>query len=288
MENVVAERVKNAKLTKSQQKIAEYIIANPELVGRSSSLEVAHAVGVSDASVTRFARAIGYLGFPELKNDIYDSLAASASQGLGRLSLNERMEANRRQFGDAVSREAFLKVQTDNLQRTLMQNSDEAFERCATAILGAKTCFVAGFRGCSGMARHFAWILEVLLNDVRLIADVGVGGIDQMQKIDADGCAVFFSASRYYKSDLRLIHLAREHSARVCLVTDSVLSPLVKYADVTLTAEVRQASFFNSTTAMSAIGEYLLTLLTPRCLDHYRAHARERDAYARELLIGAE
>ena len=31
MENVIAERVKNARLTHVQMKIAEYIIANPEL-----------------------------------------------------------------------------------------------------------------------------------------------------------------------------------------------------------------------------------------------------------------
>ncbi|MBO5493775.1 MAG: hypothetical protein J5974_10655, partial [Pyramidobacter sp.] len=63
MENVIAERVKNARLTHVQMKIAEYIIANPEAAGRSSSMEVARAAGVSDVSVTRFARAIGYPGF---------------------------------------------------------------------------------------------------------------------------------------------------------------------------------------------------------------------------------
>ncbi|MBP5212122.1 MAG: MurR/RpiR family transcriptional regulator [Pyramidobacter sp.] len=285
LENVVAARVKKARLTRAQMKIAEYIIANPELVGRSSSMEVARAAGVSDVSVTRFARAIGYPGFTELKNDIYDSLAAQAAQGVGRLTLDERLEANRARFGSGVSREAFLKVQADNLERTIMQNPEEAYARCADAVVNAKTCFVAGFRGCFGVAQHFAWILEVLMNDVRLIDDVGVGGVDRMQKAGADDCLVFFSASRYYQSDLRLVRVAKAHGAKLCLVTDSVLSPLVPFADVTLTAEVRQMGFFNSATAMNAVCEYLLTLLTPRCLDRYRAHVRERDEITKELLI---
>jgi len=285
MENVIAERARAAQLTRSQVKIAEYMIANPEAVGRSSSLEVARAVGVSDVSITRFARAIGYPGFTELKNDIYNSLAARASQGIGRLSLNERMEANQARFGSGASREEFVKVQTDNVERTLLQNPQERYDACVKAVLGAKTCFVAGFRGCLGVAQHFAWILNVLHGDVRLLDDVGVGGVDQMLRIGTDGCAVFFSASRYYKSDLRLARLAREHGARVCLVTDSVLSPLVDYAEVVLTAEVRQASFFNSATAMNAVAEYLLALITPHCLERYRAHVSERDDYAKELLL---
>ncbi len=285
MENVIAERIKKAKLTKAQVKIAEYIIANPELAGRSSSLEVARAAGVSDVSVTRFARAIGYLGFAELKNDIYDHMVERATQGVSRLSLDERLEANRAKFGSDVSREEFLKIQTYNLERTIMQNSDEAYQRFAQTVLDANTCFVAGFRGCFGVAQHFAWILNVLIDDARLIEDVGVGGVDLIQKAGVGDCLVFFAASRYYKSDLRLVRVAKAHGAKLCLLTDSVLSPLVRRADVTLTAEARQMSFFNSATSMNAVAEYLLTLFTPRCLDRYHAHVRERDEYAKDLLL---
>ena len=285
VENVIAERIKKAKLTRAQVKIAEYIIANPELAGRSSSLEVARAAGVSDVSVTRFARAIGYPGFTELKNDLYDRMVERATQGVSRLSLDERLEANRAKFGSDVSREEFLKIQTYNIERTIMQNSEELYDKFANVILNADICFVAGFRGCYGTVHHFSWILSILTGRICRIIDESVGGIDQMQRTTERDCAVFFSASRYYKSDLRLARLAKSHGAAVCLITDSILSPLASCADVVLTAEVRQASFFNSTTAMNAVAEYLLMLLTPCCLDRYRAHVRERDEYTKDLLI---
>ena len=57
MENVIADRVKNARLTKAQQKIAEYFIQKPKRVGMSFSMEAAKAIGVSDASITPFAWA---------------------------------------------------------------------------------------------------------------------------------------------------------------------------------------------------------------------------------------
>ncbi len=285
MENMIAERVRNARLTKSQMKIAEYIIANPELVGRSTSMDVARAAGVSDVSVTRFARAIGYSGFTELKNDIYNTLAEQASKGGGSLTLDERLEANRARFGSGLLREEFLKTQAYNLERTIMQNSAERYEAFAKALVEAGRCYVAGFRGCYGTAYHFAWNLRILTGRVTRIADESIGGIDQMQSAAEGDCAVIFSARRYYKSDLRLARLAKEHGAKVCLVSDGVLSPLVRYADVVLTAEVRQASFFNSTTAMDALAEYLLILITPRCLDRYREHVREREEYTKDLLV---
>ena len=75
MENIIANRVRQVPLTKTQQKIADYFIRNPERVGMCSSMEVAKEIGVSDASIIRFARTIGYEGFTDLKNDIYNSLA---------------------------------------------------------------------------------------------------------------------------------------------------------------------------------------------------------------------
>ena len=284
MENTVVERIRKAKLTKSQLKIAEYVISNPELAGRSSSLEVARAVGVSDVSVTRFARAIGYPGFTELKNDIYDHLAQQASQSFGGMTLNERLEANSRRFGGSVTREEFAKIQTYNLERTLLQNAQENYDAFVRALHEAKECYVAGFRGCKSPAQRFAWLLNILTLRAFLVDDEGVGGIDQILRAGKDDCVVFFSVSRYFKSDLRLARLAREHDAKICLITDSVLSPLVPFADVILTVEVRQMSIFNSMTAMNAVSEYLLTLLTRLQLDRYRAYAHERDEYTKDLL----
>ncbi len=243
MENVIAERAAGVKLTKSQVKIAQFMIDNPELVGRSSSLELANAIGVSDVSITRFARALGYAGFTELKNDIYDTIARQAAQGFGSMTLNERLEANRERFGSAVSREDFVNIQKYNLERTLAQNSDASYESFVAALYSASACYVVGFRGCKGPAQRFAWLLGVLSLRSCLIDDEGVGGVDQMLRAEKGDCAVFFSVSRYYKSDVRLARLAKSHGAKLCLITDSVLSPLASMADAVLTVEVRQMSF---------------------------------------------
>ncbi|WP_298029521.1 MurR/RpiR family transcriptional regulator [uncultured Dysosmobacter sp.] len=285
MENVIAERVKHAALTKAQLKIADYFARYPEKVGISSSMEVAKEIGVSDASITRFARAIGYDGFTDLKNDIYNSLAMQATGGIGTLSLTERFDANRAQFASSSSKADYLRLLRFNLERTFQQNSDERFDHAVSMLLEAKHRYVVGFRGCLGVASQCAWLMRFLLEHVISISDEGPGGIGTLQDIGPEDCMLLFSLSRYYKSDLRLIRLARKRGAKICLITNSVLSPIADLADVMLLAETKHMSFFNSTAALNLISEYLITKLSQIRSDEYHEKASERDKWTEDLRL---
>ena len=285
MENVIAARVKTARLTKAQQKIAEYFLQNPERVGISSSMEVAKAIGVSDASITRFARAIGYEGFTDLKNDIYNNLAAKAAGGVNSLSLVERFDNNQAVYGGGDARMAFLKHLQYNLERTFQHNAEEQFDRVAAMLIHAEHRYIVGFRGCLGVAGQFAWLLRFLLDHVVSVSDEGPGGVGSLQDIGEKDCAVFFSVSRYYRSDLRLMELARKRGAGICLITNHILSPLSEPADVVMIAETKHAGFFNSTTAINTISEYLVTKIAQTCSEVYRQKADERDTLTEDLRL---
>lgn len=285
MENVIAERVKHATLTKAQQKIADYFIRNPERVGMCSSMEVAKEIGVSDASIIRFARAIGYEGFTDLKNDIYNSLAMQASGGVSGLSLSERYEMNRSKYGGRGSREDYIKVMQYNQERTFQQNGEELFDQAVSRLISAKNRYVIGFRGCLGIGIQCAWLLRFLLDHVTAVSDEGPGGIGLLQDISSEDCALFFSLSRYYKSDLRLATLCRERGASLIVVTDGILSPMAELADVLLIVEDKQISFFNSTAAVNMISEYLITKVAQQRTEYYQETAKERDLLTEELRL---
>lgn len=285
MENVVAERVKNATLTNAQQRIADYVIRNPERVGMSSSMELAKAIGVSDASITRFARAIGYEGFTDLKNDIYNSMAKRATNGINSISLSERFDVTRSQYGPKTSKADYLKVQQYALERTFQQNSDEQFERSVAMLLRAKHRYIVGFRGCLGVASQCAWLLRFLVDHVVSVSDEGPGGVGILQDIEKEDCVLFFSVSRFYKNDLRLLQLAKKRGAQVCLITDSVLSPMAQLADILLLAETKHMGFFNSSAALNMISEYLVTKVAHARAGDYREKANERDELTKELRL---
>lgn len=68
-------------LTLSEKKIANYIFSNSESVSKLSTGELAKLSDTSAASVTRFARKLGFDGFQELKIDIAKSVAVNGNAG---------------------------------------------------------------------------------------------------------------------------------------------------------------------------------------------------------------
>ena len=149
--------------------------------------------------------------------------------------------------------------------------------RVVELLLAAEHRYVAGFRGCLGAATQCAWLMRFLIDHVMSITDEGPGGIGSIQDITNRDCLLIFSMNRYYRMDLNLVKLAQKKGAKVCLVANSVLSPLAEYADVVLLAEVKTASFFNSMAAVNMLSEYLLTCIFQRCKESHKERMEERD-----------
>lgn len=63
-------RIKSKRLTQVEQVVAEYILHNFHTVGFMTTTDIANELNISDASVFRTARSLGYNGFEELKTEI--------------------------------------------------------------------------------------------------------------------------------------------------------------------------------------------------------------------------
>jgi DNA-binding MurR/RpiR family transcriptional regulator len=108
-----ADRIQDARprLSKSFQRLADYILDSYVQAALMTASELAHEIDVDSATVVRFAQALDYSGFPELQNEIKarvleefhiraedetrpDSLAVQVDQSLGQLA--EAIERARR------------------------------------------------------------------------------------------------------------------------------------------------------------------------------------------------
>src|ERR687887_1205292 len=54
-------------LARAEQRVAKVVLDSPSTVARRSITEVAEAAGTSETTVTRFCKAIGVGGYPELR-----------------------------------------------------------------------------------------------------------------------------------------------------------------------------------------------------------------------------
>lgn len=272
MTNILIDRIQNSHLTKTQQKIANYFVRNQRRLGSLSSMEVAKEIGVSDASIIRFSRAIGYEGFADLKADIYKTLVADADSGL---SLTERMNLSAEKYPDTEIASQFLNLMQQNLLYSFKQNDIEKYEQIADNIIHAKNRFIIGLRGCRGIAVQFSRLLSFMLPNVYCIADSECTSISTIQDAQKGDVVVMFVFSRTYHIDISYLKLARARETKVCLITNELNEKLISHADIILLAETEHMSFFHSALGASLIAEYLLTLVS-RKVD-CRERIQERD-----------
>jgi len=276
-DNILVGRIKTAKLTKIQKKIAEYFTHNIEKIGKISLQEVAGEIGVSDASIIRFSRTLGYDGYASLKSDVYNSIASKVTDGVNRLALTERLEDNNKSSGKKDLKDYHLSQAEYNLKRTLQQNSSKLMNDVVSGILKAKHCYIVGFRGCMGVAMQLSYLLRFILKHVILINDVESLGLDMIQDIDKDDVLIFIGVKRYYKSDVRIVEIAHEKKATVCLILDSAAAPFVKQSDLLLLVEDNRTSFFNSMIGIEAIIEYMVSVATDKEKKLYKQRAAKRE-----------
>ncbi|QUH18825.1 MurR/RpiR family transcriptional regulator [Alkaliphilus sp. B6464] len=132
-------------LTPSEKKIANYIFNNSENVSKLSTGELAEVSKTSAASITRFARKLGFDGFQELKIDIAKSVAINGNTGDDSVYEAVRIHDN--------TREIIQKIALGNIkaiEETVSVIDEEAISKSITAINMAKKINIYGV-GASGL-----------------------------------------------------------------------------------------------------------------------------------------
>lgn len=272
MANLLTERIKNAELTKKQRLIGDYFIKNQERIGNISALDIAKEIGVSDASIIRFSKAIGFEGYADLRNRVYAMLVEKNSN---RIPLTERMRMNSEKLKEGNITEQFIHQIQDNISDVFSHNSVEDFEVMAEEILKGNRRYVIGTRGCKGTAVGFGRLLAFMLPNVTPITDSECTSLSMMQDVKKGDVVLMFVFSRFYKMDLEYLKLAKRNGAKILLVINDVASILSSYADFILTVSTDSMNFCHSTTALNVVTEYLLTLIGRKCEFHERIDVKD-------------
>lgn len=272
--------IKNAaqyELTRGQLKIADYIGKNKKRILGMTAQEIGREIGVSDASVIRFARAVGYDGFTDLKKHVQQELLDN-NEKIGRHSLFDRFVMQEQKYkGNNDSKNEMLQLMEMNLETSLRQNDETSYERIAEHILRADRKVVIGLRGGKGCALQFARLLGHLTGKVSTVIDEGHDQICRLTELDEQDVVVFLNFPRYYKIDEKMGSILAKRKVPYYLITDSMASPVSKYAEEVLLVETEHCGFFHSMLGVTGVLEYLLILMCWKEPDTFREKLRERD-----------
>lgn len=279
------ELIHGANLTKTQMVIGNYVLDNSSEVCFMTSTDIAIALGVSESSVIRFSRSLGFRGFMDfqksLRKEYQDkvfSISSSITVPAQRMAKRARIDDE----GNFI--DTHFKNASKNIEAALINNGQNAFEEAADVIISSKRKFILGTRGNAHLADYSLLYLKQMLPNVELANSFSANPIDHLCHITKDDCILFFSFPRYSSLDKLAAEMAAKAGARIVVVTDKPSALLAQYSTALLTAPVDSNSFFNCMVGAQFVTELLCDTISHK-VKGVEKRLQNIDRYVGELGI---
>lgn len=216
-----------------------------------SAAELGRAVGVSESTVGRFCRQLGYTNLRALKADLRRDI------GDAPWLLRDRLEELRGEDGETALARG-LELEIAGLARIYEQARGSDWARSASRLAHARQIHVAGFQTEAGLAQYFAAQLGYLRPGVRLVDTAAGSFADVLLSGEPDACLVIFEARRYSRLARLLAAEARARDIAVILITDAHCTWDGGLTDATFRIATATGQFWDSTAQMAVLGNLLL------------------------------
>lgn len=238
-------RTEGKRLTPAQRRIAQCLTERSEEIGFLSSLELAELANVSQPSVTRFATALGFDGYLEMRKYLRSSITPAETPAGAR--------ANRYQ--------AAVLADIPNLSELAQSLAAQSeIDAIGKALADSHPLAVLGLRASEILARQFEFYASKVHPDIRLIVSGGSMVEDHLEQCMAAGgrTLLVFMMPLYPRETLYALEFARQIGMRIVLVSDASYNDHRKLGDMLLKARINSRLVFDSYAAPAALVSVLL------------------------------
>ncbi|MFI2204507.1 MurR/RpiR family transcriptional regulator [Streptomyces sp. NPDC020192] len=261
------------RLTPTQRRIAHSMVRRAADVPFLSSVELAELAGVSQPSVTRFAVALGFDGYPALRRHLREVVPVEPAAEAG--AFNEYQQA--------------VEAEIENLRHLAALLADpRPVQRAGRILAASRPLPVLGLRAAASQAYGFSYFAAKVHPDVRLLNEGGTMIQDRIDAAVRAGASALlcFALPRHPREVVDTLAYAKDVGLTTVTVADSAFAPVAKHSDLLLPAAVGTGLAFDTACAPMLLGRVLLEAL---CDDLPDAQARleefDTKAAARGLFV---
>ncbi|WP_267245174.1 MurR/RpiR family transcriptional regulator [Streptomyces sp. PR69] len=264
------------RLTPTQRRIAHSMVRRAADVPFLSSVELAELAGVSQPSVTRFAVALGFDGYPALRRHLREIVPAEAGVAGESETYNEYQQA--------------VHGEIENLRQLAELLADPVpVERAGRLLAASRPLPVLGLRAASSQAKGFAYFAAKVHPDVRTLDEGGTMLADRIDAARRAGASALlcFALPRHPKEVVEALEYARGRAGlTVVTVADSAFAPVAAHSDLLIPAAVGTGLAFDTACAPMLLGRVLLEAMCDALPDaQARLEAFDASAVARGLFL---
>jgi DNA-binding MurR/RpiR family transcriptional regulator len=266
----------------SKRAIADYLLRHQMRVTALGIEELAEACAVSTATISRFARDLGFGNYAAMRGALAETLQ-SMLQPVDKL----RQTIARRGAADPAGESLGFAEASIAASRRALDSATLA--RVVARLTAARAVYVLGY----GLSTHLAGILAMHLQPFcpHVVEVAASGGTEiaagHLANATPQDVLVAVSLPRYTLDVVRLTRFARARGVAIVAITDSPAAPLAKLADHALYVHSAHPVLPSSSSAALALIEALVVALMASDKTNVAKAARMTEALS-AYLVGPE
>ena len=265
----MAEKIPN--MSKSQEKIAKYILSHLNTTPFLTVEKLAKSSGVSIATITRFVTFLGYKGYPEFIKDTQESIKQQLTN-IERIKIESEKNS-----GEEKDIYEIFEDDVNNIKLTMEDLNLYELKKAVDLLLNAKRIYIVARRSSSVLGIFLKYYLDLMFNNVNLIEN-----IEQIPKqtneFSDEDVIIGISFEKYARSTVEIFTYLKTNGAKTIAITDTMLSPLVPYSDITLTAVSKGSTFIESFAAPLSLINVLIVYIEKEKKDLFNSNVELLEA----------
>ena len=251
----ILEKLKNTRLTKKEKRIAEFFLDEEQRVFLMNVADIAKTIDVSDTSVIRFIKSLGFENFTDFKNSGQEDIKS-------RLDKTNDFIKNLDIIKENSIEQLYIHKINEEVNKIFNSSSQKQIKKISNLIIKAKNKYIVDFKSTAGIANFFGVRLGFMLENVSTFNIDDSVVVNSIFNIKQEDILIIFDYPMYSKAAVVLAKIARENKAKILLFTDSDNAPLAEYSDILYKVKLNGISVFNSLISTQILIEYLLTYIS--------------------------
>jgi DNA-binding MurR/RpiR family transcriptional regulator len=235
-----------ADLTPAERTLAGWFEDHLRMLPFESAASIAAAAGVSEMTVIRFVRQLGYANLKTLKAEL------KARAEVADVGLDDRWSRFRVPGGDADMAES-LRLEIASLVSVYDLAGSPAWRRAIDAATAAERLHVAGFQASKGLALDFSTRLRFVRPGVRFAEGLSGTWSEIFGEEPAGSCVFLVDTAAYCPTSFRIAELCADGGIPLIVATDRFGDWARGYTDMALTVSTQARTFWDSPTPLACM-----------------------------------
>jgi DNA-binding MurR/RpiR family transcriptional regulator len=273
-------------LTRSQKRIAEAIVDDPEFVAFATVDKMASRLDVSPSTVVRFTYRLGLTGYQDLQERVRLLVRSQMRSATAEVDEDSVLA----HLGDSPYARSFGQ-DLDHVRRTIAGLDLAVLDRAIDLLSNARRVLVTGDGTAYGVAHFMSIALDRTRGQAYLVRADGES-VGRLVDIGPEDVMIAFTFPPYASTVLHSVQWANRRGVRVVGVTDSPISPVGQLVDVVLPTLVSGIGPQNTLVAAMAVANALLNgvvlRIQDKALERYGTASRLMDEWDNYVLKSSD